>query len=96
MDETSVTQSILNMFEGVETASAQGYTFFFYGPDRRLPLATQDNEYDRGSHLDRPSVFRLDIGSTGRRTDHYLARNRRALARTVLLILAMTLPLWTN
>ena len=38
------------MFEGVETATAQGYTFFFYGPDRKLPfatLATQDNEYDR-------------------------------------------------
>jgi uncharacterized protein DUF6194 len=50
IDETSVTQYIINMFEGVETAAAQGYTFFFYGPDRKLPfatLATQDNEYDR-------------------------------------------------
>ena len=65
MDETSVTQYIINIFEGVETATAQGYTFFFYGPDRKLPfatLATQDNEYDRASHLDRPSVFRLNIG----------------------------------
>jgi hypothetical protein len=59
MDQTSVTQSILNMFEGVETATAQGYTFFFYDPDRALPfvtLVTQDNEYDR------PSVFRLKVG----------------------------------
>jgi len=62
MDETSVTQSIINMFEGAETASAEGYTFFFYSPDRKLPLATQDNEYDCGSHLDRPSVFGLNIG----------------------------------
>jgi hypothetical protein len=65
MDETSLTQSILNMFEGVETATTQGYTFFFYGPHRKLPfvtLATQDNEYDRASDLDRPSVFRLNVG----------------------------------
>jgi hypothetical protein len=46
-------------------------TFFFYDPDRkfdpkrRLPFATivtKDHEYDRASNLDRPSVFRLNIG----------------------------------
>ena len=26
------------------------------------PAGTQDNDYDRASHLDRPSVFRLNIG----------------------------------
>ena len=44
------------MFVGVETATAQGYTFFFYGPDRKLPfatLATQGNEYDRPRSLRR-------------------------------------------
>lgn len=65
MDETPVTQYIISTFEGVETATAQGCTFFFYGPDRKLPfvtLATQDNEYDRASQWDRPSVFQLNIG----------------------------------
>ena len=65
MDEATVIQYILNTFEGVETASTLGYTFFFYGPDRMLPFvttATQDNEGDRASHLDRPGVFRLNIG----------------------------------
>src|SRR5437763_14498011 len=65
MDEASIFQYITDTFDGVETASAEGYTFFFYGPDRKLPFATlvtRDNEYDRASHLDRPSVFRLNIG----------------------------------
>lgn len=42
-----------------------GYTFFFYGSDRRLPfatIATEDNEGERVSNLDRPGVFCLNIG----------------------------------
>ena len=65
MDETSITQYILGTFAKVDMATSQGYTFFFYGPDRKLPfatLATQDNDYDRASHLNRTSVFRLNIG----------------------------------
>jgi len=65
MDEASITHYITDTFAGVETATAEGYTFFFYGPDRKLPfatLATKDNAYDRASNLDRPSVFRLNIG----------------------------------
>lgn len=65
MNEDSITQYITGTFTGVETAVAEGYTFFFYGSDHRLPfatLATKDDEYDRASNLDRPSVFRLNIG----------------------------------
>src|SRR5690242_11029580 len=65
MDEASVIQYILDTFAGVETSDALGYTFFFYGSDRMLPfvtLARQDNEGDRASDLDRPGVFRLNIG----------------------------------
>src|SRR5258708_4090500 len=65
MDEASISQYITDTFDGVETAGAEGYTFFFYGPDRMLPfatLATKDNEYDRASHLDRSSIFRLNVG----------------------------------
>ena len=65
MDEKGITDYIMNTFVGVETMTALGYTFFFYGPDRMLPfttIATADNEGDRVSNLDRPGVFRLNIG----------------------------------
>jgi hypothetical protein len=65
MDEAALTHYIIDTFDGVETTAAYTYTFFFYGPERKLPfatLATVDNEYDRISNLDRPGVFRLNIG----------------------------------
>jgi len=65
MDEKDVADYIGNTFAGVETMTTLGYTFFFYGPDRMLPfatIATADNEGDRVSNLDRPGVFRLNIG----------------------------------
>jgi hypothetical protein len=38
--------------------------FFFYGPGRQMPLATlvTKDDYDSVSNLNRPSVFRLNIG----------------------------------
>ena len=65
MNEASITQYIIDTFAGVETAINFGYTFFFYGSDHKLPFATlasEDNDYDRVSNLDRPGVFRLNIG----------------------------------
>jgi len=65
MNEKGITDYIMNTFAGVETMTTLGYTFFFYGPDRMLPfttIATTDNEGDRVSNLDRPGVFRLNIG----------------------------------
>jgi hypothetical protein len=65
MDETAWADYIVSQFAGVETTDDWGYKFFFYGPDRMLPfvtIATSDNEYDRRSQLDRPGVFRLNIG----------------------------------
>lgn len=65
MDESAITQYILNTFEGVETSNAFGYTFFFYRSERKLPFATiagSDNEYESISQLDRPGIFRLNIG----------------------------------
>lgn len=49
----------------VEQAENFGYTFFFVGPDRRLPfvtLASSDNDYDKVSKLDREGVYRVNIG----------------------------------
>jgi hypothetical protein len=65
VDQVTVIQYITEAFEGVETTDAYGYTFFFYGPDRKLPFATfaaEDNEYDRVSNLNRPGAFRLNVG----------------------------------
>jgi hypothetical protein len=65
MDEAGMIQYITHTFAGVETTTAYSYTFFFYDSERKLPFATLasvDNEYDRVSHLDRPGVFRLNIG----------------------------------
>ncbi len=70
MDETALASYITDTFAGVESLAAMGYLFFFYGPDRKLPFATialEDNEHDRVSNLDRPGVFRLNIG-VGRQT----------------------------
>jgi hypothetical protein len=65
MNEPSIAQYIIDTFPGVEIATNFGYTFFFYGAERKLPFATlasADNDYDRVSNLDRPGVFRLNIG----------------------------------
>lgn len=65
MDDLSITHYIIDPFKGVETTNNFGYTFFFSGADRTLPfvtLAAADNDDDRVSKLDRPAVFRLNIG----------------------------------
>jgi hypothetical protein len=65
MDETSVADYITKTFTGVETTTSSGYTFFFYRSDHKLPFATlaaSDNDFDHISNLDRPGVFRLNIG----------------------------------
>lgn len=65
MDETSVVDYIIKTFPEAEATDSYGYTMFFYRSDRQLPFATliaADTEYDRISNLDRPGVFRLNIG----------------------------------
>jgi hypothetical protein len=65
MDAAFWTDYICTTFADVETSQAYGYTFFFYRSDHMLPFATlasSDNEHDRVSQLDRPGVFRLNIG----------------------------------
>lgn len=56
---------ITEQFADVETVNSFGYMFFFYRDERKLPFATllaADYPYDHVSHLDRPGVYRLNIG----------------------------------
>lgn len=65
MDEEEIINYICHTFFGVETQENFGYTFFFYKSERVMPFATlitADNEYDTISNLNRPGVYRLNIG----------------------------------
>ena len=65
IDESFITSYITSTFENVETSVNMGYTFFFYRDDHMHAFATvasSGNEYERISNLDRPGVYRLNIG----------------------------------
>jgi hypothetical protein len=69
MDEAAITKYIADTFEGADVFSASGDFYFFYNPDlsapdRRFPFATlvTDDKHDSFSNLNRPTVFRLNIG----------------------------------
>lgn len=65
MDEFTIEKYITDTFPETQVGENFGYKFFFYGTDHKLPFATlasSDNEYDRVSNLDRPGVFRLNLG----------------------------------
>jgi hypothetical protein len=65
MNEAAIADYILKTFPDVETTSAYGYDMFFYKSDRKLSFATMissDYEYDHISNLNRPGIFRLNIG----------------------------------
>jgi hypothetical protein len=56
---------IMKTFPNVETDIAYGYTMFFYRSDRKLSFVTMissDYEYDHVSNLNRPGVYRINIG----------------------------------
>jgi hypothetical protein len=67
MDPDAITKFITDTFDGVDVVVASGNAFYFYDPDHRFPFATlvTSDIYDRSSNLDRPSVFRLNIGVSG-------------------------------
>src|SRR5262249_39289236 len=57
--------------KGVDVVVASGNSFYFYNPDPNVPpdhkfpwatLVTSDDVYDQFSNLNRPSVFRLNVG----------------------------------
>jgi hypothetical protein len=64
MNEDSIIHFIVDTYDGVDTITSEGTTFFFYGPDRKFPFVTlvTSDAHDQFSDLNRPSVFRLNIG----------------------------------
>ena len=65
IDEAFIMSYIASTFENVETTVNLGYTFFFYRDDHMHAFATiasTGNEYEEISDLDRPGVYRLNIG----------------------------------
>ncbi len=80
MDQGSIIRYIVDTFAGVEVVTgtegiAAGDTFFMYDPDRKLDpkhkfpfatIVTKDyGDFDCASNLNRPGVFRLNIGVSG-------------------------------
>ncbi len=70
MNEAEISRYITETLEGVDVVADSGNSFFFYNPDSNVPpdhrfpfvtLVTSDI-YDQFSNLNRPSVFRLNIG----------------------------------
>ncbi|MHB8629301.1 MAG: DUF6194 family protein [Aggregatilineales bacterium] len=70
MNEVEISQYITDTLKGVDIVVASGDSFFFYNPDSSLPpdhkfpfvtIVTSDIN-DQFSNLNRPSVFRLNIG----------------------------------
>jgi Family of unknown function (DUF6194) len=71
MNETSVIEYITGAFDGVNLVTSDGNSFFSYDPSRNLrsdqgflPFATlmTNDLNDQVSNLERPSVYRLNIG----------------------------------
>ncbi len=84
MDESTVTQAILDTFDGARTESVWGDTFFYYNPSSERPneiyfasLKSADDDYDNASNLNREGAFRLNIG-VGKETFFRLFESRPA------------------
>jgi hypothetical protein len=79
IDESFITSYITDTFEEVETTVNMGYTFFFYRDDHMHAFATiasTGNEYEKISNLDRPGVYRLNIGVSRERFKSLFGANK--------------------
>src|SRR3954467_6728975 len=70
MEQEAIIKYIRDTFDGLDVVEASGDVYFFADPDgtsdptRRLPFATivTSDAYDQFSNLNRPSVYRLNVG----------------------------------
>ena len=95
IDESFITSYITSTFENVETSVNLGYTFFFYRDDHMLPFATiasTGNEYEKISNLDRPGVYRLNIGLSRETFQSLFGTNKVDLGAYDFTALDMIMP----
>jgi Family of unknown function (DUF6194) len=66
MNESKVIQYITETFDDVKITTHEGNSFFSYDPEQKFPFATLviNDVNDQASDLNRPSVFRLNIGAS--------------------------------
>jgi hypothetical protein len=79
MNESSVAEYITKTFPDVETTTNFGYTFFFHRDERMHAFATiasSGNEHEQVSKLDRPGVYRLNIGVSRETFRSLFGKNR--------------------
>jgi hypothetical protein len=64
VNEKAIIEYITGTFEGVYTLTNADNLFFMYDPDGMFPFATlmTNDENDQFSDLNRPGVYRLNIG----------------------------------
>lgn len=69
LGEDAIARHVVERFDGIVPVAAWGETSFFHNPGRVLPrgvyfatLKSKDGANDRASRLDRPGIFRLNIG----------------------------------
>lgn len=69
MDEAAVTRYVTETFAGLKVDSAEGVTAFSYNPGGApsagvyfATIKNRDDAHDDVSRLDRPGVFRLNLG----------------------------------
>lgn len=68
VDEATIMRYITTTFANVHVVTADGNSFFFFGPmdaeNNKFPFATlvTNDDYERVSELNRPGVFRLNVG----------------------------------
>jgi hypothetical protein len=64
MNKEAIGHYITETFGNIRVETADKSLFFFYGAERNFPMVTlvTKDSYDQFSKLDRPSVFRLNIG----------------------------------
>jgi hypothetical protein len=64
MNQSQV-ETFIESLENVQQTENFGYKFYFIGDDHMLPfttIANTDNDYDSVSNLNRPGIFRINIG----------------------------------